>query len=83
MLAHTYNHIYGLSTTGLRFFTVYGPYGRPVSVTAACSHVTPRQPPSLSRWRCQSLRGWGGCDASRTHSNCSMPRDEQRNNARV
>jgi UDP-glucuronate 4-epimerase len=29
MIAHTYNHIYGLSTTGLRFFTVYGPYGRP------------------------------------------------------
>jgi len=29
MLAHTYNHIYGLATTGLRFFTVYGPWGRP------------------------------------------------------
>uniref|UniRef100_A0A7S0RUS3 NAD-dependent epimerase/dehydratase domain-containing protein n=1 Tax=Pyramimonas obovata TaxID=1411642 RepID=A0A7S0RUS3_9CHLO len=29
MMAHTYNHIYGLSVTGLRFFTVYGPYGRP------------------------------------------------------
>lgn len=28
-LAHTYNHIYGLSITGLRFFTVYGPWGRP------------------------------------------------------
>ncbi|KAL9142095.1 hypothetical protein ABFS82_14G146600 [Erythranthe guttata] len=27
--AHTYNHIYGLSLTGLRFFTVYGPWGRP------------------------------------------------------
>ncbi|KAM7260400.1 hypothetical protein ACFE04_016141 [Oxalis oulophora] len=27
--AHTYNHIYGLSITGLRFFTVYGPWGRP------------------------------------------------------
>lgn len=27
--AHTYNHIYGLSVTGLRFFTVYGPWGRP------------------------------------------------------
>jgi len=29
MIAHTYNHIYGLSLTGLRFFTVYGPWGRP------------------------------------------------------
>ncbi|EFJ28507.1 hypothetical protein SELMODRAFT_93183 [Selaginella moellendorffii] len=28
-LAHTYNHIYGLSITALRFFTVYGPWGRP------------------------------------------------------
>ncbi|RAL53424.1 hypothetical protein DM860_007096 [Cuscuta australis] len=28
-IAHTYNHIHGLSITGLRFFTVYGPWGRP------------------------------------------------------
>lgn len=29
LLAHTYSHNYGLPTTGLRFFTVYGPWGRP------------------------------------------------------
>ena len=29
LLAHTYNHIHGLALTALRFFTVYGPYGRP------------------------------------------------------
>ena len=29
LMAHTYNHLYGLNTTGLRFFTVYGPWGRP------------------------------------------------------
>jgi len=29
MIAHTYYNIYGMSLTGLRFFTVYGPYGRP------------------------------------------------------
>ena len=29
MMAHAYSHLYGISTTGLRFFTVYGPYGRP------------------------------------------------------
>lgn len=29
MLAHTYSHLFGLPTTGLRFFTVYGPWGRP------------------------------------------------------
>ena len=29
LMAHTYSHLYGLHTTGLRFFTVYGPWGRP------------------------------------------------------
>jgi UDP-glucuronate 4-epimerase len=29
LLAHTYSHLFGLPTTGLRFFTVYGPWGRP------------------------------------------------------
>jgi len=28
-MAHTYSHLYRLPTTGLRFFTVYGPWGRP------------------------------------------------------
>ncbi|WP_305815983.1 NAD-dependent epimerase [Photobacterium leiognathi] len=29
LMAHTYSHLYGVPTTGLRFFTVYGPWGRP------------------------------------------------------
>ena len=29
LMAHTYAHLYGIPTTGLRFFTVYGPWGRP------------------------------------------------------
>ena len=29
LMAHTYSHLFGLNTTGLRFFTVYGPWGRP------------------------------------------------------
>jgi len=29
MMAHTYSHLYGIPSTGLRFFTVYGPWGRP------------------------------------------------------
>jgi UDP-glucuronate 4-epimerase len=29
LMAHTYSHVFGLPTTGLRFFTVYGPWGRP------------------------------------------------------
>jgi len=29
LMSHTYSHLYGIPTTGLRFFTVYGPWGRP------------------------------------------------------
>jgi UDP-glucuronate 4-epimerase len=29
LMAHSYSHLYGLPTTGLRYFTVYGPWGRP------------------------------------------------------
>lgn len=29
VMAHSYSHLYGIKTTGLRFFTVYGPWGRP------------------------------------------------------
>ena len=29
LIAHSYHHLYGMNCTGLRFFTVYGPYGRP------------------------------------------------------
>jgi UDP-glucuronate 4-epimerase len=29
LMAHTYSHLYGMPTTGVRFFTVYGPWGRP------------------------------------------------------
>merc|ERR1711933_309415 len=35
MIAHSYKHIYGLSMIGLRFFTVYGPWGRP-DMAAGC-----------------------------------------------
>jgi UDP-glucuronate 4-epimerase len=34
LMAHTYSHVYGLPTTGLRFFTVYGPWGRPDMATS-------------------------------------------------
>jgi len=29
LMAHTYSHLYNIPSTGLRFFTVYGPWGRP------------------------------------------------------
>src|SRR2546421_1906589 len=34
LMAHAYSHVYGLPTTGLRFFTVYGPWGRPDMATS-------------------------------------------------
>jgi len=33
LMAHTYHHLFGINCTGLRFFTVYGPYGRPDMAT--------------------------------------------------
>ncbi|MBX7135566.1 MAG: NAD-dependent epimerase [Fimbriimonadaceae bacterium] len=33
LMAHTYSHLFGIPTTGLRFFTVYGPWGRPDMAT--------------------------------------------------
>ena len=33
LMSHTYNHLYGINTIGLRFFTVYGPWGRPDMAT--------------------------------------------------
>lgn len=49
LLAYTYHHIYGLNTTGLRFFTVYGPRGRPVrsSALALISPLRKDMAPSL------------------------------------
>jgi UDP-glucuronate 4-epimerase len=45
LMAHTYSHLYKIPTTGLRFFTVYGPYGRPdmayYSFTKAISEDKP------------------------------------------
>ena len=38
LLAYTFHHLYGLNCTGLRFFTVYGPRGRPDMVTS-CSII--------------------------------------------
>ena len=44
LMAHTYSHLYQLPTTGLRFFTVYGPWGRPDMPT----------PPSTTASACRS-----------------------------
>lgn len=39
LMAHTYSHLYQIPTTGLRFFTVYGPYGRPDMSPSLFAHA--------------------------------------------
>lgn len=39
LMAHSYSHLFGLATTGLRFFTVYGPWGRPDVAVYAFTHA--------------------------------------------
>lgn len=59
LLAHTYAHIYGLSVTGLRFFTVYGPWGRPDMAAFAFSRAI------LSGSPVRIFQGPGGSELSR------------------
>ena len=42
LMAHTYSHLYNLPTTGLRFFTVYGPWGRPDMALHKFAHAMVR-----------------------------------------
>ncbi len=45
MMAHAYSHLFGLPTTGLRFFTVYGPWGRPdMALFIFAKAITARTP---------------------------------------
>lgn len=45
LMAHTYSHLYRIPTTGLRFFTVYGPWGRPdMALFKFCKSITENQP---------------------------------------
>jgi UDP-glucuronate 4-epimerase len=59
LLAHTYAHIYGLSATGLRFFTVYGPWGRPDMAAFSFSRAI------LSGKPVRIFQGPGGSELSR------------------
>lgn len=45
LMAHTYSHLYRIPTTGLRFFTVYGPWGRPdMALFKFCKSIIENQP---------------------------------------
>jgi len=45
LMAHTYSHLYGIKTTGLRFFTVYGPWGRPDMAPMLFAHAIRQDQP--------------------------------------
>lgn len=51
LMAHTYSHLYGLPTTGLRFFAVYGPWGRP---NMACLNL-PKPFWPVKKFRCTTM----------------------------
>ena len=51
LLAHTYSHLNGLPTTGLRFFTVYGPWGRPdMALQLFTRAILENQPINVYNW---------------------------------
>ena len=54
LMAHTYSHLYGIPATGLRFFTVYGPWGRPDMAL----FLLPRQCWLESRFRFSTTARW-------------------------
>ena len=51
MMAHSYAHLFGLPATGLRFFTVYGPWGRPDMAVYTFTHAIARGPRDPGRQR--------------------------------
>ena len=81
LMAHTYSHLFGLPTTGLRFFTVYGPWGRPDmalflftgrSSRAADRSVQPR--PDAARFHLHRRHGRGRRTALTDHVRSPDPR---------
>eukprot|EP00928_Gymnodinium_smaydae_P057059 TRINITY_DN40331_c0_g1_i1.p1 TRINITY_DN40331_c0_g1~~TRINITY_DN40331_c0_g1_i1.p1 ORF type:complete len:421 (+),score=87.66 TRINITY_DN40331_c0_g1_i1:142-1404(+) len=59
MIAHTYNHVYGIALTGLRFFTVYGPFGRPDMAAFAFANKI------MTGGRVRIFQGPGGVELER------------------
>ena len=64
LMAHTYSHLYRIPTTGLRFFTVYGPWGRP-DMAPSCS---PRPSSRAGRSTCSTRATCGGTSPTSTTS---------------
>jgi UDP-glucuronate 4-epimerase len=56
LMAHTYSHLFNLPTTGLRFFTVYGPWGRPDMAVYGFTHAIAQGRPIKVFNRGESLR---------------------------
>ena len=58
LLAHTYNHIHGVAITALRFFNVYGPYGRPdMAYFSFANNIARASPSPSSKEKTMSPRG--------------------------
>jgi UDP-glucuronate 4-epimerase len=60
LMAHAYSHIYQLPTTGLRFFTVYGPWGRPDMALFKFTDAIVNNPQHMATWssqRCERSLG--------------------------
>ncbi len=53
MMAHSYSHLYGIPATGLRFFTVYGPWYRPDTQAYIFTRaiLTGEPDPGVQQWR--------------------------------
>uniref|UniRef100_A0A804PVV8 NAD-dependent epimerase/dehydratase domain-containing protein n=1 Tax=Zea mays TaxID=4577 RepID=A0A804PVV8_MAIZE len=83
-ITHTYNHIYGLSVTGLRFFTVYGPWGRPdMAYFSFTRNILQGKPITVYRGRDRVdlakknvVEMPGNGDVPYTHANISLAREQ-------
>ena len=52
LIAHSYSHLYSIPSTGLRFFTVYGPWGRPdMALFLFTKAILNSEPISFQSWR--------------------------------
>jgi len=62
LMAHTYSHLYGLPATGLRLFTVYGPWGRPEMAPMLFAKAI------LAEWPLSGAIGIGAVDLDGLHA---------------
>ena len=75
LLAHTYNHIHGVAITALRFFTVYGPYGRPdMAYFSFANNIVRGKPITIFKGENDAELARGTSRTSTTWCRASSPR---------